>query len=140
MFEENLVCGVPLREKKDFSEEEQIKSTPYNIWVTPEAPVKDREGMTYLGWYRITGYDTCIACCGKTDGITASGTNASVGRTCAAARNLPFGTVIYIEGIGYRTVEDRGGGVNGNHIDVLCANHDDCYAITGYANVWIVEE
>lgn len=95
------------------------------------------EGMTYLGSYYVTGYDTCAACCGKTDGITASGTTATVGRTCAA-NGLPFGTRLWIEGIGERTVEDRGG-MRGQHIDVLCADHPDCYAVTGWYEVWRYE-
>lgn len=96
--------------------------------------------MRYLGQFKITGYDTCSRCCGKTDGVTASGTQATVGRTCAAGKDLPFGTRLYIEGIGERIVEDRGGGVNGEHIDVLCQDHAQCYEITGWYEVWIVEE
>lgn len=97
------------------------------------------EEWVYLGVYRTTGYDLCWRCCGKTDGITASGTKAEVGRTCAAPKNLPFGTRVYIEGVGYRTVEDRGGAIRGNKIDVLCANHSACYAITGWRNVWVIK-
>ena len=96
--------------------------------------------MRYLGWFKITGYDTCASCCGKTDGITASGTQATVGRTCAASKDLPFGTRLYIEGIGERIVEDRGGGVNGSHIDVLVADHPAAYAITGTYAVYVIEE
>lgn len=94
------------------------------------------DGMIYLGQYYITGYDICVECCGKTDGITASGAYATVGRTVAASGEFSFGTVIYIEGIGERVVEDRGGSVNGNHIDVLCNNHEECYAITGWYDVY----
>lgn len=96
--------------------------------------------IRYLGQFKITGYDTCAACCGKTDGITASGTMATVGRTCAASADLPFGTRLWIEGIGERIVEDRGGAIKGNRIDVLCANHPDSYAITGTYNVYIIGE
>ena len=95
--------------------------------------------LRYLGEYKITGYDICVSCCGNTKGITASGTQATVGRTCAAGKDLPFGTVLYIDGIGYRTVEDRGGGVNGGHIDVLCNDHPECYSITGRYDVYVVE-
>ena len=97
------------------------------------------EEWTYLGTYWTTGYDLCWRCCGKTDGITASGTYATVGRTCAAPKNLPFGARLYIEGVGYRIVEDRGGAIRGNKIDVLCANHSACYAITGWRNVWVIK-
>lgn len=97
------------------------------------------EEWVYLGTYRTTGYDLCRFCCGKTDGITASGVKAEVGRTCAAPRDLPFGARLYIEGVGYRTVEDRGGAIRGKKIDVLCANHSACYAITGWRNVWVIK-
>lgn len=105
----------------------------------PETVEEPEPILRYLGEYRITGYCTCSKCCGKSDGITASGTTATVGRTCAAGKDLPFGTVLYIKGIGYRTVEDRGGGVNGGHIDVLCENHSECYALTGHYDVYVVE-
>lgn len=93
----------------------------------------------YLGRYKITGYDTCAKCCGKEDGITASGVIATVGRTCAAPESIPFGTKLLIEGIGERIVEDRGG-FDDNVIDVLCENHAECYALTGYYDVYVVEE
>lgn len=105
----------------------------------PEAESDPEPQLRYLGAYKITGYDTCSRCCGKTDGITASGTQATVGRTCAADKSLPFGTVLYIEGIGYRTVEDRGGAITGGRIDVLCVDHTACYAVTGTYDVYIVE-
>ena len=95
--------------------------------------------LIYAGRYYITGYDICLSCCGKTDGITASGAQATVGRTCAMS-GVAFGTRVWIDGIGERVVEDRGGGVSGQHIDVLCADHPACYAITGYYDVYFVEE
>jgi len=75
----------------------------------------------YLGQYTIYAYCPCAKCCGKTNGITASGTVATEGRTVAA--NLPFGTKIYIDGIGERIVEDRGGGIKGKKVDVFMNSH-----------------
>lgn len=98
------------------------------------------EGARYIGSYRISGYDTCSRCCGKSDGITASGTQATVGRTCAAPAAFAFGTRLWIEGIGERIVEDRGGAINGNRLDVLCEDHPACYAITGTCDVYILED
>lgn len=92
----------------------------------------------FLGRFRITGYCTCARCCGNSNGITASGTTATVGRTCAAAKGIPFGTVLYIDGIGERVVEDRGG-FAANTIDVLCEDHPACYRITGWYDVWEVQ-
>ena len=54
----------------------------------------------------VTAYCPCTLCCGKSDGITASGRPAVAGRT-AAMNGVPFGTVLKIEGVGVRVVEDR---------------------------------
>lgn len=97
------------------------------------------EEWEFVGTYKITGYDICYRCCGKVDGITASGVRATVGRTVAAPSTFPFGTVLFIEGIGYRTVEDRGGSIKGQRLDVLCSNHSECYAITRNRKVWVIK-
>ncbi|MFD0591090.1 G5 domain-containing protein [Paenibacillus sp. GCM10027627] len=52
-------------------------------------------------------------------GITASGTRVKEGRTIAVDPNvIPIGWWVYIEGIGFRRAEDKGGAVKGNKIDV----------------------
>lgn len=106
----------------------------------PEPEPEPEQKLVYAGDYYITGYDLCYSCCGKTDGITASGAYATVGRTVAASREFAFGTRLYIEGIGERVVEDRGGAISGSRIDVLCNNHDECYAITGWYSVYVIVE
>ena len=69
---------------------------------------------------------------------TATGTTCVEGRTCAADWSIfPAGTVIYIEndplgGDGYYTVEDKGGGVKGYHIDLYAddgesGNYSTCW-------------
>ncbi|SFM16785.1 3D (Asp-Asp-Asp) domain-containing protein [Paenibacillus sp. 1_12] len=56
----------------------------------------------------------------KNYGITASGSRTEEGRTIAADwKVLPKGTKVYIEGIGERVVEDKGGAIKGNKIDVF---------------------
>lgn len=50
-------------------------------------------------------------------GITASGTTAGPG-TFAAPRSYAFGTKMYVPGYGWGTVQDRGGAIQGNHLDV----------------------
>lgn len=94
-----------------------------------------------VGSFRVTGYDPyCVHCCGKDDGVTASGKQATYGRTIAADKSrFPFGTKLYIEGLGIFTVEDRGGAIKNNKIDVAVPSHDDAYKITGNYNVYIVK-
>lgn len=105
-----------------------------------EAEAKSKE--THLGEFEITYYCPCTKCCGKTDGITASGTLAIEGQTVAADWDLlPPGTRIYIEGIGFRTVEDKGGAINGNKLDVYMDSHAAALEAGRHkADVWIVED
>ena len=97
----------------------------------------DTSNMEYMGNWRITGYDPhCAHCCGKTNGITASGNQAEFG-TSAGCNNLPLGTIIYIDGYGTYRIDDRGG-MSTNHIDIAAPSHDVCYQLTGHANVYVV--
>ncbi len=56
--------------------------------------------------WKVTAYDACLKCCGKTDGITASGKPAKYGYV--ACNWLKFGQKVRIEGLGVFTVQDRG--------------------------------
>ena len=77
------------------SEDDPIITRAQELWWEdyPPASYQPAPTKTYLGTYYITGYDICYSCCGKIDGITASGVKATVGRTIAAPSNLPFGTI-----------------------------------------------
>lgn len=72
--------------------------------------------------YKVTAYCPCAKCCGKASGRTASGTKATAGRTVAASSQFAFGTKLNIGGHTY-TVEDRGGAVKGNKIDIFVNSH-----------------
>jgi 3D (Asp-Asp-Asp) domain-containing protein len=61
----------------------------------------------------------------KTVGMTASGTQARKGTIAADISRYPFGTTLYIEGYGYGRVEDRGGGIKGDHVDLFFRSHDE---------------
>jgi 3D (Asp-Asp-Asp) domain-containing protein len=79
--------------------------------------------LILLIMWKITAYCSCPICCGKwADGITASGKKATWGM-CAA--DLPFGTMVEIKGIGTFTVEDRGGAIKGNRIDIWFPSHQE---------------
>ena len=89
--------------------------------------------------YKITAYCPCSKCCGKTNGMTASGTKATAGRTVAASSKFAFGTKLNIGGHIY-TVEDRGGAVNGNKIDIFVNTHAEALAWgVRYLNVSVVQ-
>ena len=88
--------------------------------------------------YKITAYCPCSKCCGKTTGRTASGTKATAGRTVAASSKFAFGTKLNIGGHIY-TVEDRGGAVNGNKIDIFVNTHAEALQWgVRYMNVSVV--
>jgi len=74
--------------------------------------------------YVVTAYCACMQCCGKTDGITASGTKATANYTIAASNIFAFGTQLRINGVLY-TVEDRGGAIQGNRLDIYMNTHEE---------------
>lgn len=67
---------------------------------------KPENNLIYLGKYKLTYYCSCVKCCGKSDGITASGKKVQEGLT-VACNSLPLGTKISINGHIYE-VQDRG--------------------------------
>lgn len=77
--------------------------------------------------YKVTAYCPCLKCCGKTNGITASGTKATAGRTIATDGKFAFGTKLSINGTTY-IVEDRGGAIKGNKIDLYFNTHAEALA------------
>ncbi len=85
----------------------------------------DKSEWISLGEFEITAYCPCETCCGSyADGITASGHVAQEGITVAADTSLlPYGTEIMIDGEEY-TVQDCGGAINGNRIDIFFADHN----------------
>ena len=106
---------------------------------SPDEPEPSPD-MTHLGTLQIYGYDPwCSHCVGKQtpNAVTASGAIAETGRTVAMHKSIPFGTEIYIEGLGYYVVEDRG--VSEGVVDVAVESHSAAYAITSKRDVWIVE-
>ena len=71
----------------------------------------------------VTAYTASYEECGKTDGITSSGTKATEGRT-VACDFLKFGTQIVILGKTY-TVEDRIGSGHPSKMDVYMESKEE---------------
>lgn len=82
---------------------------------------EDIPDLEELGVFELTAYCSCSKCCGKSDGITASGTKATANRT-VAAKGFPFGTKLCINGNTY-IVEDRG--VGSGVIDIYFNSHSE---------------
>lgn len=99
----------------------------------------------YLGEFKITAYTAGLESTGKTPGhpgygITASGATVEENLTIATDWDvLPVGSWVYIEDIGYRIVQDKGGAVTGNHIDLYIKNVDNALEWgVQYKKVWLL--
>ena len=104
------------------TEETVDEETTTNTAETPK--------LTYLGNLKITGYTS-------TGSPTASGEYPYVGGVAmSSGYDLPFNTKIYIEGIGYFTINDTG--CSYGVVDVFCNSESECYNLTSYADVYIV--
>ena len=138
---------------------------PYTDVVVPIVPIISsssqiyyHDGKAYIkgeskGSFSLSGYCACTKC-GTGTGITASGKPVRANHTISAdTKVLPMGTVIILENAvgkdgqvydGVYVVEDRGGGVKNNHIDIYRPTHDLASLVTHfgklYGDVYIAEE
>ena len=125
---------------------EEIIKEPVDRIVQIQKNITSRTGSTIANTsngntkiFKVTAYCSCAKCCGKTTGITASGTKATAGRTIATSGQFAFGTKLNINGQEY-TVEDRGGAIQGNRIDVFMNSHAEALAWgVKYLPVTVVE-
>ena len=103
-------------------------------YVAPTPPP-----LTHLGAFRITFYCLCAQCCGQWygHGITASGAAPAPWYTCACGDSIPFGTVLYVQGLGIFVCQDRG--VPEGCIDIFVSNHAEIPSWgMAYLNTYIV--
>lgn len=88
-----------------------------------EQITEDSPELVNLGTFRITYYCDCIKCCGKSDGITKSGTRAAPNKTIAVdPKVIPLGSTVYINQQPY-IAEDIGGAIKGKDIDIFVSDH-----------------
>jgi len=100
-----------------------------------------------LSTFKLTSYCPCPICCGEyskpyADKAGSIGTYIYEGVTVAADPSvIPYGSVIYIEGVGIRFVADCGGGINDKHIDVYWRNHQTALDFgTKSENVYLIKQ
>lgn len=88
-----------------------------------------------------TAYCSCVKCCGKSDGITATGVEAKANRTVAAdPKVLPYGTEILC-GMGEFVVEDCGGAIKGNRVDFFFDTHEEALKFGRQQfTIWVKED
>ena len=93
--------------------------------------------LTYVGNWTISFYCPCELCCGEwATGCTASGVLATEWHTVATDM-FPFGTELYVDGLGYFVVEDLG--VSGEWLDVFVNDHQEALNLgLQYRDVYVV--
>lgn len=121
-------------------EKPKVTTTVITTKATTESSKKTTSTSSkHLGTFKVTAYCACEKCCGSgSTGYTASGTKATAGRTIAASSKYAFGTKLMFNGTVY-TVEDRGGSVDGNVIDLYFDSHKEaCNWGVRYCDVYLV--
>ena len=122
---------------------EVITATAICQKQTAEATARvEEQELCYLGVFTVTHYCVCEKCCGKwADGMTASGTKATPGRTIAVDKQIiPLGSMVVIDGKQY-VAEDVGGAIKGERIDLLVADHEEALEKgICQAQVWLVKK
>lgn len=119
------------------------------VWVVQESRfyfpkrIRPPKGTTPITVeMKTTSYCHCRRCCSykwmlfipyqkrgaftfriKHVGITSSGAMTRPGTLAADTSLYPYGTIMHIPGYGYGRVEDTGGAIKGQHIDLYRPNH-----------------
>ena len=123
---------------------EETASTVHEGDIYIHDGVKYKKG-TFKGNFKLSGYENSAG------NPTYSGKMPRLNHTVAADLDvLPLGTMIIIEGTDGKTVsdydgvyqvEDIGGGVNGNHLDIYQGSYGEAAAVTHHgwqhSDVWI---
>ena len=96
------------------------ESIEEDIIVEETAENEASEDMEFLGYFDMTAYEW-------TGNPCADGNYPTEGYT-VACNSLPLGTEVYIEGVGYRVVEDRGAEWHSyNWMDLYLGDVASCY-------------
>lgn len=111
-------------------QEPTVRTVTVNGQEMELVPATESVGMVALGTFRVTHYCPCVQCCGKSDGITASGREVIPYYSIAVDPSvIPLGTVVYLDygdGVLHEArADDTGGAINGNVIDICVATYEE---------------
>ena len=122
---------IEIRTKQTTSRGDGSRVATTNPALTASTTLaKKVEGITpVIKTFNTSAYCACMSCCGKTNGITASGAKAAEWYTVAAGSCYPMGTVLYIPYFkdkpngGWFVVQDRGGAISSSKLDIYMGTH-----------------
>lgn len=126
----NKVVNVQTRET--VTSRSSVSRTTTNYTVPTGGMADEVRGITpKVTTLNASAYCSCYKCCGKSTGVTASGQKATAWYTVAAGSGYPLGTIIYVPALsgnangGWFVVQDRGGAISNNHIDIFVGSHSE---------------
>lgn len=90
-------------------------------------PEETKSELFNLGTFVVTAYCPCEICCGKSaDGYTATGTQATEGRTLSVDEDvIPFGTEVIIDGHTYTAEDHAIDAINGYEVAIFFDTHEE---------------
>lgn len=101
--------------------------------------LEDVKSWRNLGKWDFTGYRAVPKECDFDPTTTASGDLSTPGYTLGVDPKIwPYGTIFYVEDLGFVQAADCGGGFSGSNAGDFMVASDVAYLITGSHNVWLV--
>lgn len=114
---------ISVLSNKTNAEEQYVKDVNKMLKNEGQAVIEPNQVNEYTDTFTITYYCPCEKCCGKSDGITATGTKATEGRTVGVDSNvIPLGSELIIDGQAY--IAEDTGNIKGKTIDVFVNSHE----------------
>lgn len=125
--------AIALLKAYEAREESKVQETRQKQAESTIEQPKQGKPMTVTA----TGYCLCVKCCGVWSAqhpsrvgtgyvqLTSSGSTPTPNRTISTDPSvIPYGTHVLLNGIEY-VAEDTGSGVEGRHIDIFFASHEE---------------
>lgn len=111
---QNSILQERIKELSDSIDEWYSEWEVGEFETTAYAPLDPKaiEGMCYQG----------------DPSVTATGARTTPGRTIAVdPKVIPYGSRVYVQGVGWRVAEDTGGAIKGNKLDVCVASRSEAF-------------